>query len=275
MAHIFLSYSREDTEFMQRIRGDLRAAGFEVWTDDTGLEPGTPAWETAVQRAIEAANCMVVLLSPAAKESLWVTRELSYAENQNLRIFPVLLRGDQKSSVPIRLSSTQHIDARRDYPVALVQLTETIRRFTEGTSDVHPAASTQPPVQRPGTVAAPAQKPASRPQAKPEASQPQTTGRPAWVVPVIIVVALLAVGITAAIVMSNSGGDGEPREVPGILGLSEDEAYAILDTNDLEGNVGFFDDACPPEELRVGDQNPGPGEIVDPGTTVDFALVCP
>jgi len=48
---IFLSYSRRDATIMSRLRADLRCAGFTVWTDDTGLEPGTPNWQRAIQTA--------------------------------------------------------------------------------------------------------------------------------------------------------------------------------------------------------------------------------
>lgn len=82
---IFLSYSRHDAAAMRSVQDVLREAGLSVWTDE-GLEPGAPSWVAAIQEAIEQANAFVVLLSPAAKASTWVSREIGYAEARGKRI---------------------------------------------------------------------------------------------------------------------------------------------------------------------------------------------
>lgn len=122
MPHVFLSYSRKDTKDMQRLHADLRSAGLDVWVDDTGLEPGTPVWQTEIASALEKAAAVVVVLSPAAKISEWVMRELQYAETFGVRIFPILLRGDERASIPINLINAQWTDARPDYPQALQRM---------------------------------------------------------------------------------------------------------------------------------------------------------
>lgn len=122
MTHVFLSYSRRDSAFMRRLRSDLQAVGLEVWTDETGLEPGTPSWERVIVNELNRAGCMVVVLSPDAAESEWVGRELAAADELGLRIFPIMARGQAKDSVPLRLKTHQRIDARRDYMVALQRL---------------------------------------------------------------------------------------------------------------------------------------------------------
>jgi hypothetical protein len=105
MADIFLSYSRRDSELMQRLRDDLRQAGFAVWTDED-LETGTPSWQRAIEAAIEEARCVVAILSPEAKQSKLVEIEVSIAEENGIRIFPVLARGDDRSAVLFRLRTT-------------------------------------------------------------------------------------------------------------------------------------------------------------------------
>lgn len=129
---IFLSYSHIDMEIMQRLRDDLRAAGFTVWTDDVGLEPGTPSWQRAIEEAIQAARCIVVLLSPEAKQSRWVEIEVSTAEDFGLRVFPVLVRGDDRNAVLFRLRTTQRVDIRHDYQVGVQeQLIPALRRHLQ------------------------------------------------------------------------------------------------------------------------------------------------
>lgn len=124
---VFLSYSRANEGVMRRVRDGLVAAGFSVWVDET-LEPGTPTWEAAIASAIESAKCCVVILSPSAKQSLWVGREVGYAESHGVTVIPVLAEGNEQVAVPLRLSSTQRIDARSDLDRALTDLIAAVRR---------------------------------------------------------------------------------------------------------------------------------------------------
>ena len=125
---IFLSYSRNDSDIMLRFKSDLQREGFSVWVDETDLELGTPTWEAEIQNALEHSQCLVVLMSPDSKHSIWVMRELSYAERHNVRIFPVLARGNEADAVPFRLSSTMWVDARTDYSKALQRLIIAVRK---------------------------------------------------------------------------------------------------------------------------------------------------
>lgn len=135
---VFLSYSRSDLDQMLHVKDSLIARGINVWTDEL-LQPGTPQWENEIAFAIESSKALVVLLSPRAKESVWVGRELSYAEEHEVRIFPVLLDGDEKTSVPFRLISTQRIDLRTGFASGMRALVEALKvyldlHFTEKTT---------------------------------------------------------------------------------------------------------------------------------------------
>jgi hypothetical protein len=110
---IFLSYSRRDARLMRRVRADLRAAGFHVWTDES-LKPGTPSWLTAIEDAIRSSLCVIVLLSPDAKKSEWVEKELQAARLHRKQIIPLLARGDEKSSMPMLINSMQYADIRTE-----------------------------------------------------------------------------------------------------------------------------------------------------------------
>jgi anti-sigma B factor antagonist len=129
--HVFLSYSRKDKEAMQFVRTNLSAKGLTVWTDDINLEPGTPTWTSAIEDAIEHAGCTVVILSPNAKQSIWVEREITYSEAHTKRIFPFLIEGDTRSAVPIRLVSSQLIDARDNYSSAIQHLIFAVNKHLE------------------------------------------------------------------------------------------------------------------------------------------------
>ena len=125
---IFLSYSRKDARVMRRLHADLQASGFTIWTDED-LTPGTPSWMTSVETAIQTSGCIVVLLTPESKKSRWVERELTSASNHGMPIFPLLARGDERSSVPLLLSSYQWSDIRkeRDYRMSVRKLIRSVR----------------------------------------------------------------------------------------------------------------------------------------------------
>jgi len=125
--HVFLSYSRKDTETMCRVRDDLRTEGLGVWTDEN-LAIGTQQWKDAIEDAIENAGCLVVILSPDAKQSVWVDRELEYARSQQVSIFSVLARGDSGNAIPIELVSDQWADIRIDYARGFQELLESVCR---------------------------------------------------------------------------------------------------------------------------------------------------
>lgn len=128
MKHLFLSYSRKDTDVMIRVRDTLRAEGFEVWTDEK-LTPGTPQWSQSIQRAITESFGIVVLLSPDANISKWVANEIAYAGVHKLPIFPILVRGEEHESVPIELVLVQRVDIRVRFLAQMQDLVDTLQEY--------------------------------------------------------------------------------------------------------------------------------------------------
>lgn len=63
-------------------------------------------------------------------------REISFAEQNDKRIFPVLIRGDEDDSIPLRLSSHQRVDMRRNFNNGLDELTNALKDHL-GTTAVH------------------------------------------------------------------------------------------------------------------------------------------
>jgi hypothetical protein len=129
---IFLSYSRKDRETMLRIRTDLRVSNISVWTDEN-LTPGTPLWRQAIENAIENACCIVIILSPDAKQSPWVQRELDYATTQDKPIIPLLVRGDERNAIPLTLISAQWADLRENYEAQFNGVLNIIKKTIEDT----------------------------------------------------------------------------------------------------------------------------------------------
>lgn len=117
---------------MPRTRDYLSGAGLTVWTDEN-LTPGTAAWTRAIEKAIREAKLVVIILSPDAKNSDWVERELAVAQDScRIPVFPILVRGDEHTAIPLRLAATQFADARRDPDAALAKLTKSVSNYLNG-----------------------------------------------------------------------------------------------------------------------------------------------
>jgi len=129
--HVFMSYSRKDEAVMRRVVAFLRKQGINVWVDNEKLIPGTPIWETEIEKAITNAGAVVVLLSPDSKNSPWVRREISYAEDNDKRIFPILVEGNERDTIPIRLTNHQRIDIRTNEEVGLNSLATALSFYLE------------------------------------------------------------------------------------------------------------------------------------------------
>jgi len=119
---IFISYSRRDTESLQKIVLFLRNQGFKVWVDNERLIPGTPIWEEEIEKAIKAASIVIVIMSPDSKNSEWVRREISLADQYRKHILPILVRGDEDTSITLRLVTRQFVDLRKDETTGLTSL---------------------------------------------------------------------------------------------------------------------------------------------------------
>jgi len=114
----FISYSREDTEFVMRLAGDLKAAGANVWLDQLDI-PAGERWDRAVEGALAGSPMMIVVLSAPSVASVNVMDEVSYALGKQKTVIPILI---QDCAIPFRLLRIQHVDFRRDYARGMTAL---------------------------------------------------------------------------------------------------------------------------------------------------------
>jgi formylglycine-generating enzyme required for sulfatase activity len=129
--HVFMSYSRRDDAVMRRMVAFLRQQGINVWVDNEKLVPGTPVWEKEIEKAVQNASAVIVALSPDSKDSEWVRREINLADQHGKRVFPVLVHGDEKASISLRLIGRQYVDVRRDEEEGLKYVSASLLRYLE------------------------------------------------------------------------------------------------------------------------------------------------
>lgn len=91
--HLFISYSRRDTDYAKALKAHVRDSGFEVWLDDQ-IEHGDQ-WFNEIHEAIKGCAAFLVVMSPAAEESEWVQKEILLAKRYKKPIFPLLRTGQE------------------------------------------------------------------------------------------------------------------------------------------------------------------------------------
>ena len=86
---VFLSYSRRDKAFSQRLCRALAAHGRQVWVDWDNIAPAED-WREAMYRGIQAARNFIFVISPHSLVSEHCQDELKHALAYNKRLIPVL-----------------------------------------------------------------------------------------------------------------------------------------------------------------------------------------
>lgn len=93
MRKVFISYSHQDQLFARSICYALRGAGVDVWYDEHDVEIGglTPL----IKHALQASDILIVLLSPSALASNWVSQEVSWyiqlqSADSSRKIIPII-----------------------------------------------------------------------------------------------------------------------------------------------------------------------------------------
>ena len=108
MTQVFISYSRNDMEFVQRLAEDLKRAGLDVWWDLSDIQ-GSDVWERKIEEGLNSSQYFIVVLTPASLESRWVRREYLSADNKGVKIIPLMLKHCQE--LPLTLRDIQPLDA--------------------------------------------------------------------------------------------------------------------------------------------------------------------
>jgi WD40 repeat protein len=109
MSHVFVSYSTKNSEYAYKLADKLRTQGFNVWIDNAELRSSDNWWE-AIVLALRSCHAVIVIMTPEAKQSKWVQREVTLADNWNKPTFPVLLAGENWEMFVL----TQYEDVRRE-----------------------------------------------------------------------------------------------------------------------------------------------------------------
>jgi WD40 repeat protein len=126
-AKIFISYSRKDQSFADRLDTALKQRGFEPLIDRYEIYAFERWWER-LQALIGQADTVVFVLSPDAIVSRQALQEVTYAESLNKRLAPIVCRRVDDALVPDGLRRLNFIffDDPTRFDVDVDQLAEAL-----------------------------------------------------------------------------------------------------------------------------------------------------
>jgi adenylate cyclase len=149
---VFLSYASQDAEAAKRICEALRAAGIEVWFDQSELRGGD-AWDALIRRQIKSCYLFVPMISANTQSreegyfrrewNLAVGRTLDMAEDRAF-LLPVVIDGtfDSEARVPEKFREVQW--TRLPEGASLEAFVAHVRRLNAPEASISKAPSANP-----------------------------------------------------------------------------------------------------------------------------------
>src|SRR5258707_14897749 len=98
-ARVFISYSRKDMAFAERLEAALKARGIEPLIDRTEIYAFEDWWKR-IEALIGKADTVVFLLSPDAVASEIALNEVAHAASLNKRFAPIVCRRGEDGPGP-------------------------------------------------------------------------------------------------------------------------------------------------------------------------------
>ncbi|RNC86015.1 MAG: TIR domain-containing protein [Balneola sp.] len=131
---VFLSYSYQDREKVDRIAHELQSNNIDIWYDQQDLDVGSN-WNEKIRYQIESSDTVIIFLSKNFLSSEWSQRELwqalSESEKRNINIIPVTL---ERVKIPSDLSGFLILNLGNS-EAALQKLIHKIKTIPEITFD--------------------------------------------------------------------------------------------------------------------------------------------
>ena len=103
---VFISHSHNDADFAELLKLHLEKNKIECWMDNERLKIGQD-WREEIDTGISKSKAIIVIMSPEARKSEYVTYEWAYAWGKGIKIFPIMLN---QTSLHPRLESLQYMD---------------------------------------------------------------------------------------------------------------------------------------------------------------------
>jgi len=128
---IFISYSHENKEFVDKLTMQLVAHNVNIWLDRWELNIGDSLL-AKIQEAVNGANALLVILSKTSVASDWCKNEINAGllrelEERHVLVMPVML---EDCDVPIFVRGKLYADFRKSFDDGLRTILEGIAKVT-------------------------------------------------------------------------------------------------------------------------------------------------
>ncbi len=104
MPQLFISYSRKDKEFVQKLHEALTREKRDVWVDWEDIPP-TAKWLNEIYKGIESADNFIFVIGPDSLASQTCGMEIAHGEKHNKRVIPLLYRDPGQEKIRDVISS--------------------------------------------------------------------------------------------------------------------------------------------------------------------------
>ena len=111
MPDLFISYSRSDKAFVEKLDKALQERGKDAWVDWADIHPSAE-WLKEILGAIEAASAVVLVLSPRFAKSKVCADETDHALKHNKRIVPIVIDDFDQGTLSASVLARQWIHCR-------------------------------------------------------------------------------------------------------------------------------------------------------------------
>jgi WD40 repeat protein len=108
---VFISYSRRDRDFVQRLQAAFAERGYDVWVDLEDIPPSAQ-WLEEIHAGITRSDGIVFVISPDSVASEVCLQEIQHAAERNKRIVPVVHREPGTAQVPELLAALNWVFLR-------------------------------------------------------------------------------------------------------------------------------------------------------------------
>ena len=198
MPRIFISYARKYEAFAHKLATSLSHVGADIWLDITDIPAGMN-WSNAIQEGLDAADLMLVVLTPESAASKNVENEWQYYLDESKAVIPILL---VPTKVHFQLRRLQYVDFHaQDYDTAFRQLYSELRRQ---------GLQLTPLIAVEGSERIPAQ-----------SSLPTLGDKPAVRTRSGLVIGVVAVGVVVALLIIASQSASTPPATPTTLSVAQ------------------------------------------------------
>jgi WD40 repeat protein len=128
VAAVFVSYSRKDIDFVDRLEVALKARGFEPLVDRSEINAFEDWWRR-IETLIGRSDTVIFVVSPDGAASQVALREVDYAASLNKRFAPIVCRPTDENTIaePLRRLNFIFFDDPAQFEARADQLAEALR----------------------------------------------------------------------------------------------------------------------------------------------------